>query len=371
MNKKRHLDLSGPAGFVAGQEVLPAVLAEAGDTSVFLVGGAVRDALLGLDPVDLDLVVEGDAVELALRLDPEATVHERFGTAECVVEDVKVDLATARTEKYPHPGSLPDVTPSSLGEDLSRRDFTINAMALDLRDPEELMDPLGGCDDLERGVLRVIHPESFHDDPTRALRAARYAARFGFDLEPATADLLAGVDLSSVSSERVGAELELMAGEGEGLKALALVSQWGLLDIEPERLVLAADALDLAGSDPWKGVCERDDLVMEAVFGDPENLTGLTGSGPGSPLESVLRARAHSGCEQLVARAAGSTWLDRYRLEWAGVTLEIDGDDLIGAGVPQGPANGIGLDGALAARLDEGVDGRDEQLAIALAAART
>lgn len=370
MNKKRHLDLSGPAGFLAGQDVVPALLAEAGDTSLFLVGGAVRDALLGLDPVDLDLVVEGDAVEMALRLDPDATVHERFGTAECEVDGSRVDLATARTEKYAHPGSLPDVTPSSLGEDLSRRDFTINAMAVDLREPEELIDPLGGIGDLERGVLRVIHPESFHDDPTRALRAARYAARFGFDLEPVTADLLAGVDLSSVSSERVGAELMLMAGEEEGLKALSLVSQWGLIDVEPERLVLAADVIDLATSDPWKEVCERQEMVMEAVFGDPENLAGLTGSEPGSALESVVRARVHTGCEQLVARAAGSTWLDRYRTDWADVTLEIDGDDLIKAGIEQGPAIGLGLDAALAARLDEGVEGRDEQLAVALAAAR-
>jgi hypothetical protein len=156
-------------------------------------------------------------------------------------------------------------------------------------------------------VLRVLHPESFHDDPTRALRAARYAARFGFDLEPVTADLLAGVDLSSVSSERVGAELMLMAGEKEGLKALALVSQWGLLDIEPERLELATDALDLA--DPIRGRAPVSARPGDGSgLGDPGTCLAI-GS---SPAPSSRWSGPLSGC--------GSWWrvrpavpLDRYR----------------------------------------------------------
>ncbi len=169
---------------------LAAIRERSAGQPVYLVGGAVRDLLLGHGRVDIDLVVEGDAAGLAARLGADVVEHERFATAKARLDGHEVDIASARNEVYLHPGALPEVEPSSLGDDLARRDFTINAMAIPLGREPILIDPHGGRDDLAAGLLRVLHPRSFADDPTRALRAARYAARFGFALEAETAELL-------------------------------------------------------------------------------------------------------------------------------------------------------------------------------------
>src|SRR6186713_772545 len=138
------------------------VVREAAGDPVYLVGGAVRDLLLGHPRADVDLVVEGDAAALAERLGGAAAEHERFGTVKVEVEGHEVDVATARTETYPEPGSLPAVAPADGVEaDLGRRDFTINAMAIPLDGEVRLIDPHGGEGDLERGLLRVLHPRSF------------------------------------------------------------------------------------------------------------------------------------------------------------------------------------------------------------------
>src|SRR5690242_5223386 len=130
---------------------------EAGATAIYLVGGAVRDLLLGRDRTDLDIVVEGDAAGLARRLGGAIRTHERFSTAKVEVDGLELDLATARSESYPEPGALPEVRPATLTEDLARRDFTLNAMAVPLTGDPELIDPHGGLEDLERGALRVLH----------------------------------------------------------------------------------------------------------------------------------------------------------------------------------------------------------------------
>src|SRR5262245_49014848 len=173
---------------------------EAASGPIFLVGGAVRDLLLGRGRTDIDLVVVGDAAELAAALGAEWTEHERFGTAKALLAGHTVDIAAARSESYPEPGALPEVEPAAgIEADLSRRDFTINAMAIPLQGEPGLIDPHDGRADLEAGLLRVLHPVSLRDDPTRALRAARYAARFGFEPEPETAVLLRETDLASLS----------------------------------------------------------------------------------------------------------------------------------------------------------------------------
>ena len=155
----------------------------AAGTATYLVGGAVRDLLLGRDRTDLDIAVEGDAAAVGRRLGGEVRTHERFATATVHTAGLELDLATSRSESYPEPGALPEIQPATLSEDLARRDFTLNAMAVPLAGDPELIDPHGGLEDLERGALRVLHDGSFVDDPTRALRAARYAARYGFDLD--------------------------------------------------------------------------------------------------------------------------------------------------------------------------------------------
>src|SRR5262245_7821418 len=139
----------------------------------YLVGGAVRDLLLGRDRTDLDVAIEGDVA--ALEGAP-GFVLEREGhflTGKLQLGHSEIDIAQARAETYPGPGALPEVKPASIGEDLARRDFTINAMAVPLAGKTELIDPHGGLADLSDGVLRVLHERSFIDDPTRALRAAR------------------------------------------------------------------------------------------------------------------------------------------------------------------------------------------------------
>ena len=133
-----------------------------------------------------------------------------------------VDVARARAESYPYPGALPEVRPAGIDEDLSRRDFSVNAMAVALSAPGELIDPHGGQEDLRRGLLRALHERSLADDPTRALRAARYAARLGLEPEPGTLDQIRAADLNSVSADRIEAERRRLAAEpepGRGVRA--------------------------------------------------------------------------------------------------------------------------------------------------------
>src|SRR6185312_1319371 len=161
-----------------------ALAAFGGDDRVHLVGGAVRDLLLGRRPREVDLVVEADLDETAGRLGGDVTAHDRFGTARVLFGDCEIDLARARREHYLRPGALPEVEPASLEEDLRRCDVTVNAMAIGL--DGALRAVPGAVEDLEAGVLRVLHDRSFADDPTRLWRVARYAARLGFTVDPRT-----------------------------------------------------------------------------------------------------------------------------------------------------------------------------------------
>src|SRR6476620_3675124 len=208
---------------------------EAAQEPVFLVGGAVRDLLLGHPRADVDLVVEGDAAALAARLGGAAAEHERFGTVKVEVGGHELDIASARIETYPAPGALPVVAPAETVEvDLGRRDFTINALAIPLAGETRLIDPFGGREDLGAGLLRVLHERSFEDDPTRAIRAARYASRLDLDLEERTREWLVATDLGTVSAERAEAELRRLAAEPQAVRALALLVEWGIVQADLE-----------------------------------------------------------------------------------------------------------------------------------------
>ncbi|MCB0869959.1 MAG: CCA tRNA nucleotidyltransferase [Solirubrobacterales bacterium] len=343
-------------------------LRETAGQPVFLVGGAIRDGLADFQVDDIDLVIEGDPVPLARTLDPDLKSNDRFGTVNLVVEGHPVDIAMARTETYPRPGALPEVTPGKLQDDLIRRDFTINAMAIGIERDSELIDPFGGLADLRSGVLRVLHEKSFEDDPTRALRAARYAARFEFDLEPRTAELMMNVNLGSVSRDRVESELRLIALEENALEALRLARLWGLIDFEESRLDLAGRAIELIEIGPWAEAAPREALILEAVFGDHDRSASLLDE-PESPWEACRRARGRSPVELVLARSAGATWLDDWQQDWRWVELEITGADLLAAGVPEGPRVGVALDAALEAKLNRGVCGSDAEMEVALKAA--
>jgi tRNA nucleotidyltransferase (CCA-adding enzyme) len=189
---------------------------------VYLVGGVVRDLLLGKPNFDLDFVVEGDAIGMAVDLvkliGGGLTKHTRFNTAKVKLEKWNVDLATARNESYAHPGALPAVKPGTLKEDLRRRDFTINAMAVQLT-PEsqygDLIDPYGGYIDLRHKAIKVLHEKSFIDDATRVWRAIRYEQRLDFHIESKTLQLLERdvAILATISGDRIRHELELILRE--------------------------------------------------------------------------------------------------------------------------------------------------------------
>ena len=206
---------------------------------LYLVGGSVRDVLLGRPVRDLDFVVEGDAASIALEVSRElggdAPVYSQFGTAKVKLDAHDFDVATARRETYSSPGALPDVTPSTIGDDLARRDFSINAMAIALTGPLHgtLLDNHGGEGDLSSGSIRILHSGSFLDDPTRILRAVRYEQRLGFRLEDGTQGLLReavdGGALDSVSGDRIRQELEHAFEEECPYLSLSRCAELGIL----------------------------------------------------------------------------------------------------------------------------------------------
>jgi tRNA nucleotidyltransferase/poly(A) polymerase len=208
------------------------------DCHPYLVGGPVRDILLGRTAIDIDLTLEQDASTLARalakRLEGRVRSFPQFLTYKVTANQFpEIDLTTARKERYRKPGALPAVTAGRLKDDLIRRDFSINAIALDLIDGK-MHDPAGGAKDLEARVVRVLHDKSFIDDPTRIFRATRLAARLGFELEAHTAELMrAAIEahaLASVSKERIWRELFLAMDEEEAPAILTELSASGALE---------------------------------------------------------------------------------------------------------------------------------------------
>lgn len=205
----------------------------------FLVGGPVRDILLGRNSFDVDLAIEDDssalARALAKRTNGRVKSFPQFLTYKVVADDMpEIDIATARKEKYRQPGSLPVVTPGKLRDDLLRRDFSINALALDLIDGT-LHDPTGGARDLGERLVRVLHERSFLDDPTRVFRAIRLATRLGFALEGETAqrlrDAIRSGALETVSKERIWREVFLAMDEQAAPAVLVEMAAYGAFDV--------------------------------------------------------------------------------------------------------------------------------------------
>ena len=203
----------------------------------YLVGGVVRDLLLGYSNLDLDVVIEGDAVKLAQRIAKirqlRLVTHPRFGTVKLSDDNFTLDIATARCETYSNPGALPTVIYGTLSGDLFRRDFSINAMAISLVPSNygELIDPYQGRNDIERRYIRILHPGSFSDDATRILRAIRYEQRLGFELELQTSQMLKQ-DISmldTISGDRIRHELELILKEKHPESALGRLGELGAL----------------------------------------------------------------------------------------------------------------------------------------------
>ena len=222
-------------------------LADEGGVSLYLVGGVVRDLLLEQENWDLDLTVEGDGIAFARlvadRYGAGLAVFERFATARLAFPDgLKMDIATTRRESYAQPALLPTVQPASIEEDLSRRDFTINALAVQLNPQQfgRMLDPYGGQSDLRACTLRVLHAGSFQDDPTRIFRAIRFEQRLGFRLEPTTLRLLAQAAstnlIQRLSGPRLQNEILLLLAERDPVRAIARLEQLKLLRFLHRRL---------------------------------------------------------------------------------------------------------------------------------------
>jgi len=371
----------------------------------FVVGGTIRDLLLGLDPLDLDVVVDGPVNGIVQALGQPLRAHGQFETATVMLGELRCDLARSRSETYARPGALPQVRPAPIEEDLLRRDFTVNAIALSISGGRtgELVSAPRALDDLGHGRLRVLHRLSFRDDPTRLLRMVRYATRLQFAVDAGTyalaSDAVAIAALRTVAAPRVGAELRLLAAEPDPVAALAALAPYGLdaaieLGFGLDGREPAAGALALLGRSGDRGALALAVASLEIDEADRAQLLDGLGfdarrreliaeiarSGP-LLAPRLRRARAASSIAAAVARApveavalagalgAGDNarrWIDQLRL----VTLSIGGADLIAAGVPGGPAIGAGLRAALAAKLDGRVGDRAGELAEALRAAR-
>lgn len=398
--------LSSVAALPGMDRLLPAL---EGLPPAYLVGGAVRDLMLGAAGVDLDIALEGDALEsaweLASRLEGRAVTHERFGTATVRADDLVFDLAGTRRERYAEPGALPEVEPAPLADDLARRDFAVNAMAVGLtgEDRGVLHDPHGGAADLDAHVVRVLHPQSFVDDPTRLLRAVRYESRLGFAMDDETERLareaIAAGALDTVSGPRVRDELLDLLGEysmGDGLARMASLGLDRALhpafEADPELAASAQLGSAETGADPrlaalaalvsrapeelepWVeslnlGRGDRNSVLAAARQG-PGLVRSLQADLPPSSVHALLRCEPAETLAVALAHGAPAGPVLRFLADLRDVHLEVTGDDLMAAGVPESSAIGHALDETLRRKLDGEVSGRDDELTLALRIAR-
>lgn len=370
--------------------------AAAQETAVYLVGGFVRDLILGraTHALDLDLVFEGPAIPIAQAVAAElggrVQAHPAFGTATWTPPDTAetLDFITARREWYAHPGALPTIQPSHIHDDLARRDFSINAIALRLDGAYwgELLDEHHGGEDLQQGIIRALHPASFADDATRMWRAVRYEQRLGFAMDPTTAAWLQRdlPYLATITPARMAHEVWRTLAEPTRTAALARADALGLLaDCHPD-CHWPASAAAAFGRAPataapahflalWlaylpapvrHGVLARfacsqhDQLVAEGVAAVYETAATWTGGTPPSQVVHALQPWTAYEAIWLIAPALfgpgtiGRDYITRYVNEWRHVRLTINGHTLRQRGVPPGPRYRAILADLLAAKLD-------------------
>lgn len=392
--------------------------------TLYLVGGPVRDWLLGAPVVDVDLLVAGgsprDAADLAraaLGEDAEVREHARFGTVKVSLGAYSIDLGCMRKEHYEQPGALPKISPGTLEDDMQRRDFAINALAVALLDDgrltaDSVLDLVGGLEDLGDRTLRVLHERSFHDDPTRALRAARFCARLGGALARGSRsylrDALRDGAFGSVSGDRLRHEFERVFADvlvgGDASKALASLDRWHVLTaLEPglgyhkdvniplRRLgkLLVTPPWCLRENRPWVSglylwlatlppAMRRRVVSRLSVRGEVGNrlvdfaalrkklIRSLEGARGRGAVDVVLGELDE---EQLLALCASCSPAVRRRvIRWAGEDrdrrIPVTGRDLVKATV-EGPVVGIALSRIRAAYLDGEVANREEAMALA------
>ncbi|MBU1247981.1 MAG: CBS domain-containing protein [Proteobacteria bacterium] len=390
---------------------------------VYAVGGFIRDILLGTTNLDLDLVVEGDGILFAKRLaehyGARIKSHHKFRTAVVIFPDGKrVDVATARLEYYAHPAALPTVELSSIKMDLYRRDFTMNALAVNLtpRSFGILVDFFGAQRDIKDRTIRVLHSLSFVEDPTRVLRAIRFEQRFNFKIGGQTLRLIKNTLqlnlFNRLSGARIFHELQLILNEEHPANCLIRLSEMNILpaihplleintkrkatleelekvhtwynllylesDMSPWRLYFLGLTLNIDRADTQNilrrlsvtAKDEREFLNMRELIGETlgklmhfktnaSKLSDLYFLMEKLPVEGVLFLMARSRKEDIKRNI--SQYLARLRFH----TLEVDGNDLKRMGITPGPAFSEILREVRAATIDGEVETREEQLELA------
>lgn len=395
-------------------------LADERGTGAYVVGGLVRDILLGIPTLDLDIVVEERAEDFAqaaaAETDASVKAHTRFGTAILTVPGgFKIDIATARSEVYERPGALPVVTPGTIREDLRRRDFTINSMAIRLNEKRfgELLDYFAGERDLEAKIIRVLHEGSFADDPTRILRGVRFSARLDFSFDEGTEELarrsLKEEGLSTVSGERIANEIVLILKEARPWSPIETLILWGVLEaihpawtVPDDTAAVFNEVDDLLSTRElvvdgevrrWMvlfaallrslDAASRSELLdrlnagrrMRMIARELEAFqSGTLASISGR--KEMLRSEVHgalSGYGPEMLLLASCAWTGREASARAALQLSelrhvecaIGGADLAAMGVPEGKAVGEVLNAVLRARLDGEVASEAEERALA------
>ena len=363
---------------------LDAVLneARATDVTLWLVGGAVRDLVLGRPVHDLDIAIEGDAGAFAASVaarTPDATVESepRFGTASIRLAGARLDFARLRRERYASPGALPRVTFGvAIEDDLARRDFSVNAMALGLAGPDAgtLVDPFGGLDDLPHRRLRVLLNRSFEDDATRLWRGARTAAVFDLAPEPETARLIVEGTryLDTISGDRLTAEIAFTAARGRAGRTLALAEAWGVLraihpsfrlDPMSERALRRRPrpmpvevllAVLLAPLREREAIAKRLNISRALARCVEQTATlldaGRAGDAPPERLAPLVGASEEARLAARWLDAEGQRTLQRDLRRWERTQPAIDAGELMRLGMPRGPGLGAALEGLRRAR---------------------
>ncbi len=331
----------------------------------------MRDRAMGIEPVDLDIVLESDAIGAARRLNRaikgKLQVYPDFGTATIGVGNERIDLATARREKYPAPAQLPRVSPAKITHDLNRRDFTINAIAMSISQHNfgEIFDPFSGLEDIRKGLIRVLHANSFIDDPTRLIRAFRYKNRFGFKFEEKTRQLIDQAVkaelIGRLTGRRILNEIILIFDEPDPAKITGELSAYGIYPLSAksvriiDRLKQNARYYFLANIDHSRLPLTRDEKTIVQHFSSIDEIS-----------KKLVKARMPSSIFHIfnrigepVAKAivALQTKLDGkfdiYR-RLKGIKPFVDGNDLKKAGFKPGP----GLKRTLARLFDQQLDGK-------------
>ncbi len=365
----------------------------------FLVGGTVRDILLGKAITDIDIVLESDPRDITSKFDAkfEVKMHSmsQFGTCKIILSDQIIDLAMARKEKYPSPVDLPVVEEASFEDDLGRRDFSINALAAGINSSDwcELIDFHNGLHDLTSKEIRILHSKSFEDDPTRIFRGLRYSGRLGFDLEKGTKEVLVeGLRfLPLLSGVRLTSEIRKIFSEENSDVILNSLDQYKVMtyvhesfpngsDLTKRRELLRSLEMDphnndfyafisLISSSQRQNVIERLNLGNEFMkFGSDIGKIELLE-------ENVSRSQLHDHLKQISEAAilvAGTyvprktkSNLDLFVQELNKINLLIDGQDLMELGMPPGPRVGEVLSKTLGHMIEFGVLSKSEQLIIA------